>query len=242
MPTSFNIELEFYLPEFHRRLFAWLIDFAILVGYYFIMRSLAIMYISYMNAGEDNMPFWYNLNSLWLIFLTPLLVYHFVCEITMNGQSIGKRILGIKVIDETGSRPGLHQFLLRWLLRSIDFWFIGIPGLLSVLLTQKSQRIGDLAAGTIVIRQNVKTDLSETVFFEVNENYEPKYKDVLRLTDRDMNVIKNILDTCRRDSNYELARKTGDKIQDFLNISDYGDPIEFLETILKDYNYLSLEK
>ncbi|HYK43589.1 MAG TPA: hypothetical protein VEV83_00370, partial [Parafilimonas sp.] len=67
----------------------------------------------------------------------------------------------------------------------------------------------------------------------------PRFKEVMRLSDRDMNVIKGILDNSRKYNNFDIAARTSDKIRSLLNITDYEEPVEFLETLLKDYNYFS---
>ncbi len=188
------------------------------------------------------MPFLYNMSSVELLLYVPVLLYHLLNELLMNGQSIGKKIMGIRVISESGNRPSVYQFLLRWFLRPFDVFFFLMPALICMLASKKTQRLGDLAAGTLVIKTRVSSSISNTVFFELDESYQPRYTNVLRLSDRDMNIIKTILDTSRRQSNYSLAERTSTKIRAALNISEHQDPVEFLETILKDYNYLSLQK
>ncbi|HYK47996.1 MAG TPA: RDD family protein [Parafilimonas sp.] len=239
IPTSFNIELEFETPEFHKRLFAWLIDLCILVAYYLIANKLLSQISSNHTASGDDMPFIYNLSAVYLLCYVPLLVYHLVCEISMNGQSIGKKLLGIKVISENGGQPALHQYLIRWLLRPFDFYFFGLVGLLTVVNSKRNQRLGDMAAGTLVIKTKMETDINDTVFFELSDGYKPRFKEVMRLSDRDMNVIKGILDNSRKYNNFDIAARTSDKIRSLLNITDYEEPVEFLETLLKDYNYFS---
>ena len=237
--TSFNIELEFETPEFHKRLFAWLVDLCILVAYYLIASKLLLQISSKRTASGDDLPFIYNLSAVYLLCYVPLFVYHLVCEISMNGQSIGKKLLGIKVISENGGQPALHQYLIRWLLRPFDFYFFGLVGLLTVVNSKRNQRLGDMAAGTLVIKTKMETDINDTVFFELSDGYKPRFKEVMRLSDRDMNVIKGILDNSRKYNNFDIAARTSDKIRSILNITDYEEPVEFLETLLKDYNYFS---
>jgi len=237
--TSFNIELEFETPEFHKRLFAWMTDFFILTAYYLIIRYALSQIAGNHKSPENDMPFIYNLSAVYLLLYVPLLVYHLVCEITMNGQSIGKKLLGIKVISENGGQPALHQYLIRWLLRPFDFYFFGLVGLLTVVNSKRNQRLGDMAAGTLVIKTKMETDINDTVFFELSDGYKPRFKEVMRLSDRDMNVIKGILDNSRKYNNFDIAARTSDKIRSILNITDYEEPVEFLETLLKDYNYFS---
>jgi hypothetical protein len=189
--------------------------------------------------ADNDMPFWYNMSAVYLLLLLPVLMYHLVCELTLNGQSIGKKIIGIKVIGENGGRPALHQYLIRWLTRPFDFFFLGLVGLLTVVLSRKNQRLGDMAAGTLVIKTKIQTDIDDTVFFELEENYVPRFKEVMRLSDRDMNTIKGVLNNSRRYNNFDVAARLADKIRMVLNITEYVEPVEFLEILLKDYNYFS---
>jgi uncharacterized RDD family membrane protein YckC len=241
IPTSFNIELEFETPEFHKRLFAWFIDFFILMVYYIIITNvLQGIAIRHKSANND-LPFWYNLSALYLLLFVPILIYHLFFEVVMNGQSIGKKLMSIRVIGEGGGRPALHQYLIRWLLRPCDFFFFGLVGLLTVLNSKKNQRLGDMAAGTLVIKTKIQTDIDDLVFLELNEDYKPKFKEVMLLSDRDMNTIKGVLNNCRRYKTFDVAARMSEKIRSVLNIPEYQEPVEFLETLLKDYNYYSNE-
>lgn len=65
----------------------------------------------------------------------------------------GKNLMNIRVVKADGSTPGISSYLLRWLLFPIDSLLTGGFGLLVVLLTKNSQRMGDLAAGTMVIKE-----------------------------------------------------------------------------------------
>jgi uncharacterized RDD family membrane protein YckC len=238
VPTSFNIDLEFNIPSFSKRLLAWVIDMAIILIYSF---TLQMTIASNVSRPGDSLAAQYNISFLTLILYTPVLIYHLVCEIFMNGQSIGKKLTGIQVISEDGKRPAVHQFLIRWLLRLVDMMLtFGFSAFILSITTRKAQRLGDLAAGTLVIDRKRATSLTQTLFFEVSDQYVPRYPAVLQLSDRDMNTIKSAFESCKRTSNYEYARKVGDKIRQALNIREYQeDEIDFLETILTDYNYLS---
>ncbi len=239
IPTSFNIDLEFETPEFHKRLFAWLIDFAIIITYYILFRNV-LQKISALHKTPDNdLPFMYNLSAVYLLFFVPVLIYHPFFEVVMNGQSIGKKIMNLRVISDKGGRPALHQYLIRWLLRPFDFFFFGLVGLLTVVNTKKNQRLGDLAAGTLIIKTKILTDIDDTVFLELNDDYKPKFKEVMHLSDRDMNTIKGVLNNCKRYKTFDVAARMSEKIRGVLNISNNQEPVEFLETLLKDYNYFS---
>lgn len=237
--TSFNIELEFETPEFHKRLFAWLIDFFILVVYYTITTNVLQKVSATHKSSGNDLPFLYNISAVQLLFFTPILLYHLFFEVVMNGQSIGKKLMHLRVIGENGGRPALHQYLIRWLLRPFDFFFFGLVGLLTVLNTKKNQRLGDLAAGTLIIKTQIQTDINDMVFHELNRDYKPHFKEVMLLSDRDMNTIKGVLNNCRRYKTFDVASRMSEKIRTVLNIAEYQEPVEFLETLLKDYNYYS---
>ncbi|MDB6155287.1 MAG: domain containing protein [Chthoniobacteraceae bacterium] len=80
--------------------------------------------------------------------------YGVVMEWSCRGQTLGKRLLRLRVMDAGGLRLRFHQVLMRNLLRAVDmlpaFYLLG--GVVS-LLSPRAQRLGDLAAGTIVIHQ-----------------------------------------------------------------------------------------
>jgi uncharacterized RDD family membrane protein YckC len=231
--TSLNIELEFESAPFHKRFFALIIDIIVLWAYTYITSQI----IGSINAAStsENLPLLYNLSALQMLFYLPVLLYHLVCEMLMNGQSLGKKLCRIKVISDNGGRAAFHQLLLRWLLRPVDITLV-LPGLISYMSTKKNQRLGDLAAGTMVIDTKLSADLNETVFFELANDYKPRYTNVLRLSDRDMNLVKGVLDAAVKQNNTALLYRTTAKIREVLHIEEYEDDVTFLETILKDYN------
>lgn len=264
--TNFNIELEFEIPEFHRRLFAFILDILVL---FFYFKLAIVLYDSLIRSGdlldEDH---WYDMHWIsLLLFALPMITYHVFTEITMNGQTIGKKLMSIRVVNENGGRASISQLLIRWLLREIWFLFMLLIGinyrqqgqaLQAVMLTimvsgflladlilmvtsQKGQRIGDILARTILIRTNTRSDINETVFQEVADNYVPQFPQVMRLSDRDLNAVKSILSTSVKKNDYNLAMMAADKIKNHLNIETSLSPYEFLEILLKDYNYLSVK-
>jgi uncharacterized RDD family membrane protein YckC len=266
VPTSFNIDVEFEIPEFYRRLVALLLD--VLVQFIYlkiaweIFKAIASQYnFNHVDAG-------YDLSAIALLFFLPIMIYHIVLEITMNGQSIGKKIMGIRVVHENGGRSSISQFVIRWLLRVSDLWivmlffllisapyqgnaetiFITIAGcaflltdIILVISSAKSQRLGDILAHTILIRTNRQASIEETVFQEVADSYVPSFPQIMRLSDRDINAIKSILETARKKGDYEMAEAASKKIQQHLSIQSSMSPFEFLDTLLKDYNYLSVK-
>jgi len=264
IPTNFNIDLDFEVPEFYRRLLAWLLDIVLLFFYFKIADQV------YKGFQHGRNPFGvdqeYNNQFFSIILLLPLFIYHPICEITMNGQSIGKKIMGLQVVNETGGRPSISQFLIRWLIRTADLMvviilllnilvlmdrrllvaLIGsvlllITDVVLVVSTRKSQRLGDILAKTILIRTNTKGSIEETVFREVADSYVPSFPQIMQLSDKDINAIKSILETSRKKSDYAMAAAASEKIKAHLKINSPMQPFDFLDVLLKDYNYLSVK-
>lgn len=247
LDTGFNIEVEFAITPFHKRMFAWMIDITILIAYAYFLRKM----VEALNWDESER--W----AMVLLGLPPLF-YFLICEIALHGQSVGKMALGIKVITADGGQPSLSQYLMRWAFRMADFpvwliafiaygeldWWFAIflfSGLVCVLATPLTQRIGDLVAGTIVIDTKTHTSWEDTVFTELESNYRPRFPQVMQLTDKDINTLKSIISTVRKKSDYDLSMRIGERIKSKLNISSDQDSLEFLETLLKDYNYYSTQ-
>ncbi|HEY2721360.1 MAG TPA: RDD family protein [Chitinophagaceae bacterium] len=264
VPTTFNIDLEFEIPEFHRRLFAWLIDVLIQIIYFKV--AVTILNRSISTSDFFNEDSAYNLQALRLMLFIPIFTYHLICEITMNGQSIGKKILGIRVVNENGGRPSLSQFIIRWLIRTGDYTiyiilmlnvfilinrelllFLGasllllLADIILVVSSKKSQRLGDILAHTILVRTAARGSMEETIFMEVADSYIPVFPQIMKLSDRDINAIKSILDTARKKGDFNLAAMASEKVKSHLDINTPMSPFDFLDTLLKDYNYLSVK-
>lgn len=243
LDTGFNIEVDFVITPFHKRLLAFLVDTVIVAAYSLLGRKLLLSTMS----GEGT-------EWVWVLFGLPPLFYHLICEILMNGQSVGKKVLGIKVITADGGQPTLSQYLIRWVFRLADFpiwvfvaavygalpWWCTLflfAGIVCVIATPHSQRIGDLVAGTIIIDTRTHTSWEDTVFTELADNYQPRFPQVMQLSDKDINTLKSIIGAVKKKSDYDLSMRIGEKIKSRLHIESDQDSLEFLETLLKDYNY-----
>ena len=249
LDTGFNIEIEFQIAPFHRRFFALLLDLVVQFAYLWLTEKLL----------SSLFPEWANERWRIMVYLLPFIFYHLICEVSLNGQSIGKKALGIKVMTAMGGEPSFSQYLIRWMFRIIDFPILLIlsatagyinaisllfifAGLLCVILTSRSQRIGDLVAGTILIDLKNRTSWEDTVFTEIESSYKPRYPQVMQLSDRDINTLKSIIESVKRKNDYELSMRIADRIRSKLKMDGEQDSLEFLETLLKDYNYYTASR
>jgi len=259
--TNFNIDLEFEAAEFPRRLGAWFIDLFIQIFYLIIMSKIMTTLYQSGNTPGDVHDSW----GIGYLLVLPYFLYHVVSEITMTGQSIGKKLMKIRVVNENGGKASISQYIIRWLIRTSDLMILVVIYYLSnapaygiqaistiggatillftdIILTassKKAQRLGDMLAGTILIRTNPKGSINDTVFLEIADNYVPSFPQIMQLSDKDINSVKSILDTSRKKGDFQLAAMATEKIKNHLKIESSLSPFEFLEIVMKDYNYLS---
>src|SRR5690554_8151551 len=118
--------------------------------------------------------------------------YSFYMPVLFNGQTVGKMVTRTKVAKIDGSPDAWSDYMIRWLLRIIDAWtFLGSVGLLFILFTDKRQRVGDLAAETVVISTKYNVTIDHTILEELSEEYEPLFAQVTLLTDKDVRDRKS---------------------------------------------------
>lgn len=255
--TPFNITLDFDIAPFHKRLLASIVDLTIQLLYLYLMKRM----IAGMIEDDFSETGFKRLITLNILFISlPLLLYHLVCEVTLYGQSLGKKALNIRVMSLDGGDPSLGQYLLRWILRFWEwplffgvlildqllfqkiFYFIlgSIIVVIIIAVTQKNQRLGDLAANTTVVNTKINSSIHDTVFMEITQkDYEVKFPEVLKLSDRDINTIKTVLNQSYKSNQYETAHRIAGRIKQVLAIQTDMEVDLFLEQLIADYNFLA---
>jgi uncharacterized RDD family membrane protein YckC len=88
-----------------------------------------------------------------LLYVVIIALYYILLEGYL-GQTVGKMVLGIKVVrEDNGELPGLGGAAIRTLLRIVDGLFSYLVAFITVLISGKNQRLGDMAAHTLVVRK-----------------------------------------------------------------------------------------
>ncbi|MGZ5245247.1 MAG: RDD family protein [Bacteroidia bacterium] len=172
---------------------------------------------------------------IFFVLLLPLVFYSLLLETFLNGQTIGKKAMNTRVVKLDGSPAGFGSYFIRWILKLIDD---GVIGILCIAATQYSQRLGDLAAGTVVIKITRKTSLADTLPTFNDSAYEPKFPEAANLNDEQANIIKEALRAYHQEDNYVVVDALSRKLRELLHIQTNMPPLAFLETILKDYSHL----
>ncbi|MCM4169934.1 RDD family protein [Arenibacter sp. TNZ] len=229
--TTQNVNLDYKIVGIGERILAFLID-GFLLYLYAVLVQLIGSTIGY--VFDDS---WTQIGLVSLIFL-PAMFYSLIMHSLFNGQTVGKMILKIKVVRLDGSPVHWSNLLVRWMLRFVDIWlFVGSVGLLTILFTDKKQRLGDAAAGTVVISTKNKVKISHTILEEVEEAYVPNFVNVTLLTDKDVRLIKETYYIARKSHDFKTMKTLRDKVESLLNSNSDLYDVQYLDTVLKDYNF-----
>nr|WP_299066810.1 RDD family protein [uncultured Allomuricauda sp.] len=229
--TTQNVNLDYKIVSIGERIVAFLIDGLILYMYAFLVNIIsdALGYIY-----EDT---WTQRGLAAFIFL-PAMFYSLLMHSIFNGRTVGKMLLKMRVVRLDGTPVHWSNYLVRWMLRLVDIWiFLGSIGILAILFSERRQRVGDAAAGTVVISTKNKTKVSHTILEEVNETYVPQFTNVTLLTDKDVRLIKDTFRIARKSNDFKTLTALRVKVESILNTNSTLYDVQFLDTVLKDYNY-----
>src|SRR5690606_22405647 len=229
--TTQNVNLDYKIVGLGERIVAFLID-AFVLYMYLMLVNLVTTAMGYVFSDSWTV---FGLSSL--IFL-PAMFYSLLCHIIFNGRTLGKLIMKMRVVKIDGSPVHWSSYLIRWMLRLVDIWlFLGSVGILAILFSDKKQRIGDAAAGTVVISTKQKTKISHTILEEVTSDYQPVFLNVTQLQDKDIRLIKETFLIARRTSDYKTLKELRLKVESILGTESNLYDREYIDTVLKDYNY-----
>lgn len=225
--TSQNVLLEYEPASIGERILAALIDYVIIFGW--VMLTIAL---------PSSLGF--KMSSFYTILvMSPVIGYDLISEWLLNGRSLGKIAMKIRVVMLDGSPPNLGAYLIRWLLRIVESvaFLGGIVPIITVAANGKGQRLGDIAAGTTVVRLRPAVTLDDVIIRPFVENYVVQFPDVRMLSDRDISVIRNVV----RMGDEQVLLRTADKIKEVTGIrSDIGNR-EFLLTVINDYQFITAQ-
>lgn len=143
--TPENVILTYHLAGPAVRCGAYVIDLAVRVALLFAVGIV-------LTAGAFVLPGFSMGVLLFLMFINEW-GYFVICECLFKGKSIGKHVLGLRVIHQKGYPVSFWTSAIRNLLRAADVMPLYGPAFVSMLCSSKFQRLGDLAAGTVVIKE-----------------------------------------------------------------------------------------
>lgn len=226
--TTQNVAIEYEIASVGERILANLLDSLIIIGYFLL---IAIVY---------SIAFTFSKSTTGIVIMIllglPVMLYNLLCETFMNGQSFGKRFRKIKVIRVDGNQATFGNYLLRWILRLIEVLPYGLIAIITIIINGKGQRLGDIAAGTMVIKLRDKQKLSDSAFGKTDENYAPVFMEARLLSDQDVALINQALWSSQAANRTLILEKLSTKLKAHLKIETKLNNEEFLRTLLKDFS------
>jgi len=197
--TPSNIEVEYRLAGVGSRLAAFIIDFALQLAMIIIV-ALAVLGVDYYLLGNDGLS-GVAIGVMLVLGFVIYFGYFILCEMIMNGQTLGKRVFGLRAIRENGQPLEFAQALVRGLVRSsADMMYVG---LFVIFFHPLHKRLGDMAAGTVVISEKYGASFELTLLASNWPQYLPSPMEV---TNDERQLIE------------EWLRRRN-------NLSDYGDSL-----------------
>ena len=236
--TTQNVTIQYELASIRERFLAVFIDGLIVGAFCFVILMILISTIT--SVILESGPFMY------YFLIGSFIFYQLLSEVLADGQSWGKKAMGIKVVRLDGKEPNLSDYLLRAVFHIIDTLASG--GILAALLissSEKGQRLGDMTANTTVIRVkfSLRFQLEDILKINTLDDYEPSYPEVRRLSESDMLLIKTIISRYRKHRNkahIDVVNELVGRLMQQLDIVERPrDQINFLKTLIRDYIVLT---
>ncbi|MGZ4034384.1 MAG: RDD family protein [Bacteroidia bacterium] len=234
--TTQNVDIEYELASIGDRILATLLDGVFFFAYFLLL----MLFLSLMNGlRSGNMT----IEIILIVASLPLMFYNLLCEIFFQGRSFGKMIMKIKVVMLDGSPATFGAYMLRWMLRIIDiFAFSGAVALVAIISNEKGQRVGDMAAGTTVIKMKQKITINDTILNKVKPEYTIVFNEVTRLSDNDIAIIKDVMRISLQSNNVEAIHKLAIKTKEAMGITTNLPDAQFLATVVQDYTHYNFDK
>jgi len=237
--TAQNVSLEYEIASLGDRIVATIIDYVILIAWAILCAMLLVIPVV---SGSSVSKSSFGPLTILVAFLAyaPLIFYNLVCEVFFNGQSIGKKSQNIRVMRLDGTVPSIGDYLLRWLLRIIDLQMAGLVAIISIAASQRGQRLGDMAAGTTVVKlRPIPTHAATLAGISPLAGYQVVFPQVAVLADHDVALVRQLVQQARARHNYEVLNEVATKVKDLTGIQTDLQDEPFLQTVLRDHAHLA---
>lgn len=231
--TFQHIMIEYRFADVSARVFARLIDWAIELSWFLLFLFIGIKLEADLNETVRSVAT--------IVILLPVAFYTLFFELILNGQTPGKRIMKIRVMRLDGKSCKVGNYLLRWMFFLVDW--TALIGLILIAASNKHQRIGDLVAGTTVVSLSGHPETMEPLQTLFPADYKPIFTNVSVLSDQDIQVLRQVIFTARRNNapSHALLQSASAKVRLLLGLdgSRYEGQ-EFLETVVMDHAFMAV--
>ncbi len=242
--TTQNVTINFKAAEVGERILAYIIDLVIKIAYLFLISFLFAAVATPLDRiiEDDFADDPWSVMAIIIVICSPIIFYTIVSETLLMGQTLGKKIVNIRVVKIDGYRASFLDYFIRWAMRLAEislFW--GVPALVAIGSSKKHQRLGGMASGTAVITLKNKVGINHTILQEIKEDYKPTYFSVIKLSDNDVRIIKENFIRARKNRDHKTMLVLKDKIINVIEERPHADiiPENFIQTIINDYNHFT---
>jgi len=237
-----NVSINYQLAPLMERSLAFVIDLVLVV----ILSQLVSFVLSALLVwivGDDHFL------SLFLNAFLPIVLfvsYFALVEFFFEGQTLGKKALGLRTIRLDGAPPTFETYGLRAAMLLLDFILcLGTIGLLAAASSPISQRIGDRISQTVVIRTNARSlyHLNDILNIKTIDDHEVVYPNAIKLNRKQALIIKEVMvkwETRRANALRVIIHQTATRVAKTLEIEVPPQrQLEFLRQVLRDYIVLT---
>ena len=234
--TPEQVALDFALASVGSRFLALAVDTLLQAAATVLLILAAIAVVAVARLNFQAMAPWM-LAVLFLVYFLIYNAYFAVFEALWNGQTPGKRMIGLRVISVSGRPISVFEAILRNVVRIADqLPGIYAIGIVSVFVTERNQRLGDLAAGTVVVHERAVE--SDDLGLRLEPPASPTHHGASKLLPEEVAVIELFLRRRGQLDAFARSRKAGqvaERIRARLGISDKSPDEPFLEEVLSEY-------
>jgi uncharacterized RDD family membrane protein YckC len=236
--TTQNVVIDYQPAGLGNRILAGLLDFVFKFAYIITILILLVATKAFDTSGETPGI------VLLIVLALPYIFYDLLFEIFMHGQTLGKKIIKIKVVKLDGTQPSVGSYLLRWLIRifEIDLLY-GVIAIVSIAGSKNRRRLGDMAAGTTVIVVKPVVTLKDTILQATQKKeYTISFPQVANLSEKDIEVMKEVYDFYMQTGKTEALAKLVEKVKTKTGINTDMKDGQLISTLMKDYNHFKFEE
>jgi len=235
--TTQNVNISFNAASLGERILAYIIDAVVIIAY------LIFMFFALEQFGFSDISDRWSKIAIASIVYIPVFLYTLLSEIYMEGQTLGKKVMKIKVVKIDGFQASFLDYFIRWLFRLIDVYLIGGTGavaIISVAISKDSQRLGDMASGTAVISIKNLYNINSTILENLEDSFQPTFPSVINLSDNDMRIIKDTYTIAFKAKDYKTIDKLRIKVEEITK-TNKGElkNSQYLKIIMKDYTHFT---
>jgi uncharacterized RDD family membrane protein YckC len=235
--TPEQVALDFSLASIGSRFLALAVDSLIQAGATVAILLLAGLAVLISGRSVEGAGAW----ALAVVILAWFLItqgYFAFFEAIWNGQTPGKRVIGLRVISVTGRPISVFEAILRNVVRIAD-QLPGIYafGIISIFVTERNQRLGDLAAGTVVVHERA-VEPEDRVSVDEDATAAVTMHGAARLAGEEISVLELFLRRRSQLGNYErlrMSRQLAARLRDRLGITAEMPHEQLIEEVMAEY-------